>query len=652
MSQISSIPSPFNMVAHLFVLVLLLNLAVSIRVMVIEFSPSPHPDAGVCQNIAGVRNAIASVARYIDPDRTLVVIPEYALFNDDYFNPAVSELVKEKCVAFCRYIKYFKFGRRPLESIPTFDLACDPAGARPTSVCSIGCVAREHRVFLAANMLTSIGGRLYNTELVYGLDSNPVATYHKIHPVIVEAKKMRITVGEADGLWTHPDGTNYMIIICFDILHMRAYTQASRVHNVIFSTEWESKQELHALAVQQAFSRVTLTNVFASNINKPTIFYSKTGSSIVVAGNVISHAVGIPTGVHTDSRTRYTVLTQDVRTDARPERAFVQDNVQSGDAIPIARAEGPRPGVTEIFYFNATEIPVLQQILRAGDLSCEFNIEAAGAAPPAARSSSPVRGGAGGASSALDPAAMRAGMSAREGRSLAGSARHAAGGRSFDDVVYVLRAMNGFIAGRSVRACSIIAVRASERRGDYRNWNDYSLRIQHRFNRLSIRSNVHGSNVATLPLALLSNNGVPTPIDRAMSNFTYTRADRADGETELTLAPGDFGVSILSVYGVIGAVEVDDDPENPAGDTVFTNEREQGAMARCTAGIGEAVGEALVAGVPVAGVARRYAVDEEKVAIDDALPVPPVARRFIRHPHPKIFPFDVYQTGLPKSINP
>lgn len=633
--------------------------------MVIEFSPSPQPDAGICQNIAGVRNAIASVAPNIVPDGTLVVIPEYALFNDDYFNPAVSELVREKCVAFCRYMKYFKFGRRPLESIPTFDLACDPAGARPTSVCSIGCVAREHRVFLAANMLTSIGGRLYNTELVYGLDSNPVATYHKIHPVIVEAKKMRITVGEADGLWTHPDGTNYMIIICFDILHMRAYTQASRVHNVIFSTEWESKQELHALAVQQAFSRVTLTNVFASNINKPTIFYSKTGSSIVVAGNVISHAVGIPTGVHTDSRTRYTVLTQDVRTDARPERAFVQDDVQSGDAIPIARAEGPRPGVIEIFYFNATEIPVLQQILRAGDLSCEFNIEAAGAAPPAARSSSPVRGG--GASSALDPAAMRAGMSAREGRSVAGSARHAAGGsageaaggggrdtggaagrRPFDDVVYVLRAMNGFIAGRSVRACSIIAVRASERRGDYRNWNDYSLRIQHRFNRLSIRSNVHGSNVATLPLALLSNNGVPTPIDRAMSNFTYTRADRADGETELTLAPGDFGVSILSVYGVIGAVEVDDDPKNPAGDSVFTNEREQGAMARCTAGIGEAVGEALVAGVPVAGVARRDAVDEERV--DDALPVPPVARRFVRNP--KIFPLDVSPTGVPKSINP
>ena len=196
-----------------------------------------------------------------------------------------------------------------LENIPTDDVI-DQGNINPCNqqeftnrpiLQRLSCLAKNYRIAMVVNMgdvqpchpLVDLNcpmneRKQYNTDVAFDTDGRLLAKYHKQHLFFEDAFDTPEMVNHA--IFTTSFGVQFGMFTCFDILFEKPaldLVYQYSVRNIIFPTGWINQfPHLSSTEVQQAWSRVTSTNLLAANQHLPLLGF--TGSGIYSTGHVLT----------------------------------------------------------------------------------------------------------------------------------------------------------------------------------------------------------------------------------------------------------------------------------------------------------------------------------------------------------------------------
>lgn len=289
-----SVAVQFGLFACLLLLAIVSSSAVirdSYVAAVVEY----HPYTGVEKNLQALQPLVESAAR---SGAEVVVLPEYGILGP--LHAGRSSLSKQ-------------MGEipSPANSTQSPIIPCNNSNFRDRPhFQALSCLARSSAVVLLANYgdkqpcsadtegCPPDGFFMYNTNIAFDKDGSYLAKYHKVH-----------LFGEESELFNFPPasqgpvsfktslGVTFGTFTCFDIL----FSSPSQtlvdlgVRNILFSTFWGSQfPTLISIAVQQAWSRTTGTNLVAANMHCQEQFcldvydLPATGSGIYSNGAILN----------------------------------------------------------------------------------------------------------------------------------------------------------------------------------------------------------------------------------------------------------------------------------------------------------------------------------------------------------------------------
>lgn len=196
-----------------------------------------------------------------------------------------------------------------LESIPTNDVIqqqdinpCSQVEFNDRPILQrLSCLAKQYGMAIVVNMgdvqpchpLVDSNCPLktrkqYNTDVAFDTDGCLLAKYHKQHLYFEGAFDTPETVNHA--IFTTSFGIRFGLFTCFDILFEKPAMDLVRQYNVtnfVFPTGWINQfPHLSGTEVQQAWSRVTSTNLLAANQHLPIVGF--TGSGIYSTGHALA----------------------------------------------------------------------------------------------------------------------------------------------------------------------------------------------------------------------------------------------------------------------------------------------------------------------------------------------------------------------------
>ena len=149
----------------------------------------------------------------------------------------------------------------------------------------LSCIAAKHGIAVVANMADRQSSHFYNTDVAFDTDGRLLTKYHKLH-LFFEANFTPNDDPDPDSTFTTSFGVRFGLCTCYDILFSRPcfdYPTKLGVHDLVFPTAWMNAFPLlYSITVQQAFSKMTNSNVLAANMHFPA--YRFTGSGIYGRG--------------------------------------------------------------------------------------------------------------------------------------------------------------------------------------------------------------------------------------------------------------------------------------------------------------------------------------------------------------------------------
>ena len=168
----------------------------------------------------------------------------------------------------------------------------------------LSCIAKRHQLVLVANMgekapcsassdpnCPSDGRYQYETNVVFEADGRFIAKYRKYNLITVEKEILNVPPLEYVA-FTTSFGVTFGLFTCSDLFFADpALILAERgVKNFIFTTAWGNQLPYFmSVAIQQAWSLKTRTNLLAANHHEPTNNHLPgTGSGIYSSGTPIS----------------------------------------------------------------------------------------------------------------------------------------------------------------------------------------------------------------------------------------------------------------------------------------------------------------------------------------------------------------------------